>query len=105
MTVSIFLSDQEIQSIADAVLTGELGGSGFDHAEIRSGKAHDGDEAIFVKAVLKTTDDILAPHLFTRAYEVLDNTLQARGETRFPYFSVERADDDLGEDTNAFDPA
>ena len=105
MAFSIFLSDQEIQTIADAVLIGELGRSGFAHAEVRSGRDHDGDEAIFVKAVLKTTEEILPPQLFTRAYEALDNTLQARGEMRFPYFSVERADDLLGDEAHPSNPA
>lgn len=105
MAISVLLSDQEIQAIVDGVLTGELGESGFDHADVRSGKDHDGDEAIFVRAVLRTSEEILPPQLFTRAYEVLDNTLQARGEMRFPYFSVERIDDILGEDAYPSDPA
>ena len=101
MPLAIGLTDDEAQVIADRVLGQKLGSSGFDHAEVHAGFDHDGEEALFVVAVLKPGSGILPADIYAGAYGAVDEALRARGERRFSYFRVSRPDepiDDAGDD-------
>ncbi len=97
MVQTTMLSDQEILAIAENVLTQELGGLGYDHAEASSGPDDNEALAIYVRAVLKPGTPILGGQIFAKAYGALDNALMSRGEKRFPYFSLHHPDGDVPE--------
>ena len=92
MDQSTMLSDEQILPIAEEVLRVELGSLGFDHAEARSGTDHEDEPAIYVKAVLKPGTPILGGKVSSRAHGALHDALIARGERRFPYFSLHHPD-------------
>ncbi len=90
------LTDEEADVIAQRVLAQTLGAVGFDHAEVHAGLDHDGDESLFVVAVLRPGSPILPSDIYAGAYEAVDDALRASGERRFSYFKVSRPDEPVG---------
>lgn len=95
------LTDEEAQTIAADVLSRALAAAGFDHVEVRSGRDHDGDPALFVDVILKSGSPEMVGETYARAHGAVDDAFRARGETRFPYFGISRPDDPVVVDDEA----
>ena len=97
MPLSPGLTVEEAREVAQRTLQASLGSFGFDHADVRSGPDHDGDESLFVTAVLKPQSGPMPPEVYAGARGALDDALRTEGEQRFAYFRVNRPDEPVGE--------
>ena len=89
------MTDDEVRTVANEVLAGILGPSGFDHAEVRSAPDHDGDLSYFVTAHFKPGSGITAGDLSMRAHTALWTRLLARNDKQFPYLDFRYPDDEV----------
>jgi len=88
------LTDDDIKAIADAVLGSEMADLGFEGVEVRHREIYPDEPSLFIRA--KVAEEVPAPFdakRFGRLRGVLHNALLARGEERFPHFSLNRAGD------------
>lgn len=94
MAVVTKLTDDDIKVIADAVLGSEMADLGFEGVEVRHREIYPDERSLFVRA--KVAEEVPAPfdaRRFSYLHGVLHNALLARGEERFPHFSLNRAGD------------
>lgn len=98
MLSSTALTEEQARGLSEPVLTRTLGEAGFDHVEIHAGPDHDGEDALFVVAVLKPGSPILSADAYAEAYEAVDDALRLGGERRFSYFKVSRPDEPIVDD-------
>ncbi len=94
MQIVAKLTDGDIKAIADSVLGAEMADLGFEGVEVRHREVYPEEASLFVRA--KVAEDVPAPfdaERFSRLHGILQNALLARGEERFPYFSLNRAGD------------
>ena len=87
------LTDAEVKAIADEVLGREMESLAFESAEVRSGEDYDDTPSLFITANVGV--GVPAPlegDSIGRLRVVLQKALLERGEERFPYFRLSRAD-------------
>ncbi len=101
MSFMIRLSDAEVEVLATAVLKREMAAFAFQRAVVRSGSDYEGTPSLFVTAEVGADVPVLKGDVFARLHGALHETLLARGEERFPFFTVRRANDELAEDEGA----
>lgn len=87
------MTDAPVDLIED-VLRRTLGPYGYDHAEVRVGTDHAGDEAIFIDAILKPKSGLVGGKASGDALGALSNALLAHGDRRFPYVFIRHPDDE-----------
>ncbi len=88
------LTGDDIKAIADAVLGSEMADLGFEGVAVRHREIYPDEPSLFVRA--KVAEEVPTPfdaRRFSHLHGVLHNALLARGEERFPYFSLNRAGD------------
>ena len=88
------LTDDAIKAIADAVLGSAMADLGFEGVEVRHREIYPEESSLFVR--VKVAEEVPAPfdaRRLSRLHGVLHNALLARGEERFPPFSLNRAGD------------
>ncbi len=76
------------KDLIDAVLKEMLGSHGFDHSDVRADYDHDGEEALFIDAILKPKTPVVEGKAYSAALGALSNALLARGDRRFPYLAL-----------------
>jgi hypothetical protein len=79
-------------AIIDDVLRAKLGPHGFDHADVRVDLDHDGEEALFIDAVLKPNSPLVEGKIYSKALGALSDALLKHGERRFPYLMLRHLD-------------
>lgn len=92
------MTDAEVRSVADTVLSRLLGPYGFTKALVRSGQDHDGDPALFIRAHFKPGSEPFPGKVANTALAALSDALIAQGEMRFPYLTHYFLDGDVPED-------
>lgn len=80
------------KTLIEDVLREILGPHGFDHAEIQVGFDHDGNEALFIDAILKPKSPLVEGRTYRGALGALSKALLGNGEQRFPYLRLHHAD-------------
>lgn len=98
------MTESEIRTIANEILSVTLGTSGYEHVEIRPGYDHSGDPSLFVKAVFKPGSGVTDGGRLNRANADLRQKLLQMGEDRFPYLDVEYPDDEVLADDGFEEP-
>jgi hypothetical protein len=76
---------EEIEAIVYVVLSERVGVYGFDGATVRAGLDHDGEEALFIEARYKLTENEIEAGAFYGLTSALRGALAETGEDRFPY--------------------
>ncbi|MGA3307717.1 MAG: hypothetical protein ABSD08_03750 [Xanthobacteraceae bacterium] len=84
------------KDLIDAVLRETLGPYGFDHSDVRADYDHDGEEALFIDAILKPNSDVEGK-IYSAALGALSNALLERRDRRFPYLMLRHPDDEPAE--------
>ncbi|GGK41675.1 hypothetical protein [Salinarimonas ramus] len=79
------MTDEEIRRLVEPILRKHLGPFGFETAEVVSGRDHDGDPAIFVRAHYRPSDPKAAGKARIHASIAIADALSDRGEERYPY--------------------
>lgn len=95
MAVHPRLTDDDIKAVAEAVLGSEMADLGFEGVDVQHREIYDDEMSLFIRA--KVAEDVPAPFdakRFSRFRRLLHDALLARGEERFPYFSLRRAGDE-----------
>ncbi|WP_298959482.1 hypothetical protein [uncultured Methylobacterium sp.] len=96
------MTKDEIEAIANEVLTGHLAASGYDKVEVRPGYDHDDDPSLFVTALFKPGSGITGGRESNAAHAALWMALREKGEERFPYLNFRYPDDEiLGDDEDS----
>lgn len=85
------------KDLIDGVLRESLGAYGFDHADVRVDYDHDGEEALFIDAVLKPETPLVEGRIYSAALGALSNALLQRKDRRFPYLRLRHPDDERPE--------
>jgi len=91
------------KALIEDVLRETLGTHGFDHAEIKVDSDHDGDEALFIDAILKPKSPLVEGETYSGALGALSNALLKNGELRFPYLRLHHPDDEPAEPSWSLD--
>ncbi len=91
------LTDAEVRAIAADVLAREMRDLAFEKAEVRSDLDEDDASSLSVTAELGPGVPVLDGDVFSRIHGALHEALLARGEKRFPFFRLHRADDEMPE--------
>ena len=97
MSDAVKLTDAEIHAIAADVLGREMHDLAFERAEVRSGMDEDDTPSLSVIAGLGPGIPVLNGDVFSRIHGALHEALLARGEKRFPFFRLHRAEDEAAE--------
>ncbi len=93
MTAVTKLTDAEVKAIADEVLGREMASFPFEGAEVRSGEDYDDTPSLFITAnVGAGVPAPLEGGSIGQLRVALQKALLERGEERFPYFRLSRAD-------------
>jgi hypothetical protein len=80
--------DQALIKIIDDIVRKKLGAYGLDHVDVKEGVDHDGEDALFIDAVLKPGSRIVGGKISGAAHGALNEALLKTGERRFPYFNI-----------------
>ena len=91
------------KALIEDVLRETLGAHGFDHAEVKVDWDHDGDEALFIDAILKPKSPLVEGETYSGALGALSNALLKNGELRFPYLSLHHPDAEPAEPSWSLD--
>jgi len=78
--------------VIEQVLRKTLGPHGFDRAETTVGLDHDGQEALFIEAILKPNSKLIEATAYSAALGALSDALLKRGDRRFPYLTLRHID-------------
>ena len=79
------MDESALNVLIQAILHKWLDRYGFQHADVRIGRDHDGDPSIFITAhYSKADEDVDGDDVLSAIGEVRD-ALHGRGEERFPY--------------------
>jgi hypothetical protein len=82
------------RDLIEAVLRKSLGAYGFDHADVRVDYDHNGEEALFIDAILKPKTPLVEGKIYSTALGALSNALLSRSDRRFPYLRLRHPDDE-----------
>jgi hypothetical protein len=74
-----------------------LGPHGFDHAEVKPGVDHAGEDALFITADLKPGAPFIEGEVSDEALGGLIHALRKRGDRRFPYLHIRHPDQERAE--------
>jgi hypothetical protein len=85
----------------DTVLRQKLGPYGYDFAKVRPELDHDGEESLFIEAVLKPKSGFISADVSGDAHRALSDTLLKNGDRRFPYLFIRHPDDEPSEPPSA----
>jgi hypothetical protein len=99
------LSESEIQDIADTALRETVGTAGYVKAEVRSGVDHDGEKAVFIRAIFRPGAGPIGGEAAVKSLSAVSDALLARGEERFPYLTNFYPDDFPEDDADTHRPA
>jgi hypothetical protein len=80
------------KALIEDILTETLEAHGFDHAEIKVDWDHDGEEALFIDAILKPNSPLVDADAYSGALGALSDALLKIGDRRFPYLSLHHPD-------------
>jgi hypothetical protein len=86
----------DVKTIAQQTLSAQLGNYGFDHVDIRVGKDHDEEDALFMTAKYRSGSSLPGGDVLVSALTNLRQNLQQSGEERFPYLSHRLEDEEAG---------
>ena len=89
--------------LIDDVLRETLGAHGFDHAETKVDWDHDGEEALFIDAILKPNSPLVKAEAYSGALGALSDALLKNGDRRFPYLRLHHPDDEPAEPSWSLD--
>ena len=89
------LDDAELQTIAVEVLGQALSGIDVDSIAARGGRDHDGDAAVFVVVNMPPGSAIIPPRPLADARVSLWKAVEAHGDGRLVYLSVDWPYDDV----------
>ncbi|AYO85690.1 hypothetical protein [Methylobacterium brachiatum] len=89
------MTEGEIHTIANEILSRTLGSSGYERVEVQPGFDHAGEPSWFLKAVFKPGSGVTDGRRLNGANADLRMKLLERGEDRFPYLNVEYPDDEV----------
>jgi hypothetical protein len=78
----------------EKVLRKELGSYGLDHVELKAGRDHDGDLAVFVMAVLPPKSPPMPGDISAAASLAIANLMVGAGDERLSYLYIQRPDDE-----------
>jgi hypothetical protein len=78
----------------EKVLRKELGSFGLDHVELKAGRDHDGDPAVFVTAVLPPKSPPMPGDISAAASLAIANLMVGAGDERLSYLYIQRPDDE-----------
>lgn len=92
-------------AVIDAVLRETLGPYGFDHAEVKAGVDHDGEDALFIDAILKPESPLVEGKTYSEALGALSRALLSRNDPRFPYLMLRHPDDEPAESSSTEESA
>lgn len=95
---------EDLTRIIDDVLRTKLGPHGFDHAEVKEGADHAGEDALFIDAFLKPNSALVGGRVANEAHGAVSDALLERGERRFPYFLIRYPDDEPAEPPSMEEP-
>ena len=95
MGLTARLSDADLQALADEALGRTLSGIGVGEIVAGSGRDHDGDPAVFVSVNMPSGSSIIPPRQLATARVALSKALEAQGDDRLAYLSVDWPDDDV----------
>lgn len=87
------LTVDQVQGIANDILTGTLKPVGFLRAEVSAGRDDIGEPAFFVRARFGPGAGPTPGKLSSKALSDLRSSLLEKGEDRFPYIEFSFADD------------
>ncbi len=85
------------KNLIEAVLRETLGPYGFDHSDVRADYDHDGEEALFIDAVLKPNSPLVEGKIYSKALGALSDALLKHDERRFPYLMLRHLDEESAE--------
>jgi hypothetical protein len=85
------------KDLIDAVLRETLGPYGFDYSDVRVDYDHDGEEALFIDAILRPKTPLIEGKVYSEALSALSNALLARKDRRFPYLMLRHLDEESAE--------
>ena len=78
----------------EKVLRKEFGSFGLDHVELKAGRDHDGDPAVFVTAVLPPKSPPMPGDISAAASLAIANLMDGAGDERLSYLYIQRPDDE-----------
>ena len=78
----------------EKVLRKEFGSFGLDHVELKAGRDHDGDPAVFVTAVLPPKSPPMPGDISAAASLAIANVMEGAGDERLSYLYIQRPDDE-----------
>ena len=78
----------------EKVLRRELGSFGLDHVELKAGRDHDGDAAVFVTAVLPPKSPPIPGDVSGAASVAIAQLMESTGDERLSYLYIMRPDDE-----------
>jgi hypothetical protein len=78
----------------EKVLRKELGPFGLDHVELKAGRDHDGDAAVFVTAVLPPKSPPIPGDVSGAASVAIAQLMESTGDERLSYLYIKRPDDE-----------
>jgi hypothetical protein len=84
----------EIKEKLEKALQGTLGEIKLDHVEIESGRDHDGDAAVFVKAVLAPKSPPIPGRVSAEANVAVAEIFAQENDPRLSYLYIYRPDDE-----------
>lgn len=78
----------------EKVLRKEFGSFGLDHVELKAGRDHDGDPAVFVTAVLPPKSPPMPGDISAAASLAIASLMEGAGDERLSYLYIQRPDDE-----------